>query len=52
MTPHQRFFSDGLGDMYLIRTKQNSQSTAEQFAEVSLELIFRSPVMKYLLSDF
>lgn len=46
MTPHQRHFSNGLGDMSLIRTKQNSQPTTEQFVEVILELICESLFMK------
>lgn len=40
MTPHQRLFSNCLGAVSFIRTKQNSQPTTEQFLEVILELIY------------
>lgn len=40
MTPHQRLFSNCLGDVSFIRTKQNSQPTTQQFLQVILELIY------------
>lgn len=52
MIPHQRLFSNGLGDVHFIRTKQNSQPTTEQLVEVILELIYESLFMKWARSSY